>query len=203
MSAPSASLTVIDLAARCGPIELLLVDVDGVLTDGVIALDDNGVETKHFHVRDGSAIVLWRKAGKRVAILSGRRTAVVDRRAAELGISPVIQARPTRPSRSARLLADLGLDAPPGLLCRRRSSRPAGALGGRSRRVPSRRRRRSPPRRPRRRRRSRRSWRGARGHRSHLETSRPMGSAHRTLSRFRVIAIKDVTLVNFTMILPL
>ena len=48
------------LADRCGPIELLLVDVDGVLTDGVIAIDDRGVETKHFHVRDGSALAIWR-----------------------------------------------------------------------------------------------------------------------------------------------
>ena len=61
-----------DLAARCGPIELLLVDVDGVLTDGVIAIDDRGVETKHFHVRDGSALTFWRSLGKRAAILSGR-----------------------------------------------------------------------------------------------------------------------------------
>src|SRR5947199_3857793 len=76
-----------DLAARCGPIELLVVDVDGVLTDGVIALDDHGVETKHFHVRDGSALNLWQALGKRAAILSGRRAAAVDRRAAELGLA--------------------------------------------------------------------------------------------------------------------
>src|SRR5437588_7450456 len=80
-----------ELAARCEPIELLLVDVDGVLTDGVIAVDDHGVETKHFHVRDGSAIALWRRAGKRAAILSGRSAAAVEHRAAELGIAPVIQ----------------------------------------------------------------------------------------------------------------
>ena len=42
-----------DLAARCQPIELLVADVDGVLTDGVIALDDNGVETKHFTSETG------------------------------------------------------------------------------------------------------------------------------------------------------
>ena len=75
------------------PIELLVVDVDGVLTDGVIAVDDRGVETKHFHVRDGLAYRLWQRAGKRSAILSGRRAAAVDRRAAELGIAPVIQGR--------------------------------------------------------------------------------------------------------------
>ena len=100
-----------DLAARCGPIELLLVDVDGVLTDGVIAIDDRGVETKHFHVRDGSAFHLWRQAGKRAAILSGRRAPLVDRRAAELGIAPVIQGVPRKAGPFRDLLAELGLEA--------------------------------------------------------------------------------------------
>lgn len=72
-------------------IRLLVLDVDGVLTDGVIILDDRGVESKHFSVRDGSAISLWRKCGGKVAILSGRKAECVDRRAAELGITPVIQ----------------------------------------------------------------------------------------------------------------
>src|SRR5579875_1460290 len=100
-----------DLAARCGPIELLLVDVDGVLTDGVIAIDDRGVETKHFHVRDGSALVLWRKLGRPAAILSGRRAEAVDRRAAELGIAPVIQGVGDKGEPFRGLLRDLGLDA--------------------------------------------------------------------------------------------
>lgn len=100
-----------DVAARCEPIELLVVDVDGVLTDGVIAIDDNGVETKHFHVRDGSALVWWRKAGKRAAILSGRRAAAVDRRAEELGIAPVIQGAPRKAEPFRTLLAELGVDA--------------------------------------------------------------------------------------------
>src|SRR3954451_22699862 len=101
-----------DLAARCGPIELLVVDVDGVLTDGVIALDDRGVETKHFHVRDGSALNLWRKAGKRAAILSGRRAPLVDLRAAELGIEPmlVIQGAADKSVPFRALLDGLGLE---------------------------------------------------------------------------------------------
>jgi 3-deoxy-D-manno-octulosonate 8-phosphate phosphatase (KDO 8-P phosphatase) len=100
-----------DLAARCGPIELLVVDVDGVLTDGVIALDDRGVETKHFHVRDGSAFSLWRKAGKRAAILSGRTAPAVDRRAAELGITPVIQGASRKREPFRKLISDMGLEA--------------------------------------------------------------------------------------------
>jgi 3-deoxy-D-manno-octulosonate 8-phosphate phosphatase (KDO 8-P phosphatase) len=80
-----------DLTARCAPIELLAVDVDGVLTDGAIIVDDNGVESKNFHVRDGMAFSLWHRAGKRSAILSGRETRVVERRAAELRIGHVAQ----------------------------------------------------------------------------------------------------------------
>jgi 3-deoxy-D-manno-octulosonate 8-phosphate phosphatase (KDO 8-P phosphatase) len=102
-----------ELAARCAAIELLVVDVDGVLTDGVIALDDHGVETKHFHVRDGGALNLWRQAGKHAAILSGRRSAAVDRRAAELGIAPdaVIQGAAEKGGPFRALVAAHGLDA--------------------------------------------------------------------------------------------
>jgi 3-deoxy-D-manno-octulosonate 8-phosphate phosphatase (KDO 8-P phosphatase) len=98
-----------DLAARCGPIELLLLDVDGVLTDGVIIYDDQGVEAKHFHVRDGTAIALWRKAGKRAAILSGRGSRVVNQRARELGISPVIQGVTHKEDPFRKLIDELGL----------------------------------------------------------------------------------------------
>src|SRR5208337_728779 len=87
MGQPSSA----DLAARCAAIELLAVDVDGVLTDGVIVVDDRGVESKHFHVRDGLAYALWHRAGKCSSILSGRRAEVVDRRAAELKIAHVAQ----------------------------------------------------------------------------------------------------------------
>ncbi len=69
-----------DLVERCQPIELLVTDVDGVMTDGRIIVDDRGVEIKQFHVRDGLAFALWHKAGKQSAVLSGRKTAAVDRR---------------------------------------------------------------------------------------------------------------------------
>ena len=100
-----------DLAARCAPIDLLVLDVDGVLTDGGILVDDRGVETKQFHVRDGSAIVAWRKLGKRVAILSGRSAPLVDRRAAELGIAPVVQGATRKGEAFRAILADLGVEA--------------------------------------------------------------------------------------------
>ncbi len=63
-----------ELGARCAPIELLIADVNGVLTDGVIAIDAEGAEIKHFHVRDGLGYALWHRAGKLSAILSGRRS---------------------------------------------------------------------------------------------------------------------------------
>ncbi|MFO0889019.1 MAG: HAD-IIIA family hydrolase [Isosphaeraceae bacterium] len=80
-----------DLDARCAAIELLAVDVDGVLTDGRIVMDDDGVESKHFHVRDGLGYSLWHRAGKRSAILTGRSARVVDRRAEDLKIEYVAQ----------------------------------------------------------------------------------------------------------------
>ena len=99
-----------ELDARCAGIELLVLDVDGVLTDGTIIVDDAGVESKHFYVRDGGGIAVWRRAGKRVAILSGRRAACVDRRAAELGISPVVQGTPRKREPLLEIMADAGVE---------------------------------------------------------------------------------------------
>lgn len=79
------------VAERLARIELLLLDVDGVLTDGSIVLDDQGVETKTFHVRDGSGIKLLQVAGVEVGLVTGRRSRVVEHRARELGITEVHQ----------------------------------------------------------------------------------------------------------------
>src|SRR2546428_8165628 len=79
------------LAHRCAAIELLLLDVDGVLTDGGIIYGDDGREWKVFHVRDGSGLKLWHLNGKRSAVISGRSSRAVEVRAAELGISFVLQ----------------------------------------------------------------------------------------------------------------
>jgi 3-deoxy-D-manno-octulosonate 8-phosphate phosphatase (KDO 8-P phosphatase) len=72
-------------------IKLLILDVDGVMTDGSIILDNNGNELKRFYVRDGHGIKMLQKAGIKVAIITGRKSDVVDRRAAELGITDVYQ----------------------------------------------------------------------------------------------------------------
>ncbi len=100
-----------DLDARCAAIELLAVDVDGVLTDGLIVVDDRGVESKHFHVRDGLGYALWHRAGKHSAILSGRKAEVVVRRAAELKIAHVAQGLEDKGEAFRALLDQLGLEA--------------------------------------------------------------------------------------------
>jgi 3-deoxy-D-manno-octulosonate 8-phosphate phosphatase (KDO 8-P phosphatase) len=79
------------LEGRAAAIEVLVLDVDGVMTDGAIVIDNHGVETKAFHVRDGTGIKLWQQSGKRVAIITGRSSHVVDARAGELGIESVQQ----------------------------------------------------------------------------------------------------------------
>jgi 3-deoxy-D-manno-octulosonate 8-phosphate phosphatase (KDO 8-P phosphatase) len=68
------------------PPELLILDVDGVLTDNLISLDGEGRERKSFFVPDGTGLHLLRRAGVPVALLSGRRSAVVEARARELAI---------------------------------------------------------------------------------------------------------------------
>ncbi len=94
---------------RLGSIELLVLDVDGVLTDGLIIVDGLGVESKHFHVKDGAAIALWHKQGKKTAILSGRSARCVDIRAAELGIHPVIQGASDKEEALRTLMLELNL----------------------------------------------------------------------------------------------
>jgi 3-deoxy-D-manno-octulosonate 8-phosphate phosphatase (KDO 8-P phosphatase) len=98
-----------DLPERAAAIELLLLDVDGVLTDGGVIYADDGTELKKFHVRDGSGLKLWHAAGKRSAIVSGRRSAAVDRRAAELGITPVLQGCDDKLAALAQVLSATGL----------------------------------------------------------------------------------------------
>src|SRR5215204_6522259 len=72
-------------------IRLLLLDVDGVLTDGSIVIDDRGVESKRFDVRDGQGIKLLQRAGIEVGFITGRRSNIVRHRARELGVKLVYQ----------------------------------------------------------------------------------------------------------------
>ncbi len=76
---------------RLKKIKLLLLDVDGVMTDGRIIFDSNGVESKFFNVKDGHGIKMLQRAGVEVGIVSGRKSQVVANRASELGIALVYQ----------------------------------------------------------------------------------------------------------------
>ena len=72
-------------------IKILVLDVDGSLTDGKIYVDDKDNSFKAFNVKDGFALVNWLKLGGEVAILTGKKSNIVERRAKELGIKYVIQ----------------------------------------------------------------------------------------------------------------
>jgi len=72
-------------------IELIVLDVDGTMTDSRISYSANGDEIKSFNVKDGLAIASWRRLGKQVAIITGRKSEIVARRAKELNIEHFYQ----------------------------------------------------------------------------------------------------------------
>ena len=81
----------VDTMRAAARVELLILDVDGVLTDGRLYYSSDGVETKAFYAQDGAAIKMLQGAGVPVALISGRDSEAVARRAAELGIAHVYQ----------------------------------------------------------------------------------------------------------------
>lgn len=97
------------LAQRLAPIAMLILDVDGVLTDGGIVYSDGGMEWKSFHVRDGSGLKIWEWLGKRSAIITGRKSPIVEVRAAELGITPVVQGAANKLPAYRQILSLCGL----------------------------------------------------------------------------------------------
>jgi 3-deoxy-D-manno-octulosonate 8-phosphate phosphatase (KDO 8-P phosphatase) len=99
------------LAERAAAIRLLVLDVDGVLTDGRITYTADAVEVKSFHVRDGSGIKFWQRFGGRVAIVSGRASKAVELRAAELGVTSVVQGAADKAAALETVLATNGLRA--------------------------------------------------------------------------------------------
>jgi 3-deoxy-D-manno-octulosonate 8-phosphate phosphatase (KDO 8-P phosphatase) len=91
-------------------VRLLVLDVDGVLTDGRLHYGSRGEVLKSFHVRDGHGIKALRKAGIEVAVISGRRSGAVARRCRELGIRHVIQGADDKLAAFARLASRLKLE---------------------------------------------------------------------------------------------
>jgi len=92
-------------------IDLLVLDVDGVLTDGRIIYDDAGGELKCFCVQDGAGLKFWHRAGKKSAIITGRSSGVTIRRAAELGITIVRQGALNKLPALHEILGELNIPA--------------------------------------------------------------------------------------------
>ncbi|MGM8870699.1 KdsC family phosphatase [Psychrobacter sp. 2Y5] len=82
-----------DLIKKAGKVKMLVLDVDGILSNGQIIYDANGVETKAFSVQDGVGIKALARYGILTAIITGRRSPMVDKRAKEIGIDYVVQGR--------------------------------------------------------------------------------------------------------------
>ena len=91
-------------------IRLLVLDVDGILTDGKVTYSADGTETKSFHIQDGLGIKLLMEAGIDVAIITGRVSEMVRKRTSELGIKTVIQGREDKLEALEELITDKGLE---------------------------------------------------------------------------------------------
>jgi 3-deoxy-D-manno-octulosonate 8-phosphate phosphatase (KDO 8-P phosphatase) len=100
-----------DVNARAQSIKLVLMDCDGVLTDGRLWLNADGDEQKTFHARDGQGISLLHKAGLQTGIISGRTSAAVDRRAQDLKMLYVRQYAKDKVKALDEILADAGVSA--------------------------------------------------------------------------------------------
>ena len=100
----------VEIERRAARIKMLLMDCDGVLTDGRITLLENGEEEKSFHTRDGHGLVLLHRAGLHSGIISGRTSSLVERRARELGMRYVRQGALDKIKDFDELLGEAGLE---------------------------------------------------------------------------------------------
>lgn len=98
-----------DTQSRASRIKLVAFDIDGVMTDGGLHYTDDGGELKTFNVQDGLGLVLMRRAGFELAIVTGRTSGVVAARAADLGIIHVYQGVADKRAALKKLLEKLGL----------------------------------------------------------------------------------------------
>lgn len=101
-----------DAAGRAAAVRLIAFDIDGVMTDGGLTYDDDGVEAKTFNVQDGLGIKFAQRAGLTVAIVTGRDSGVVAARARDLGVDHVYQGVSDKYTVMRDLLNRLGLDWP-------------------------------------------------------------------------------------------
>jgi 3-deoxy-D-manno-octulosonate 8-phosphate phosphatase (KDO 8-P phosphatase) len=98
-----------DIIDRARKIKLLILDCDGVLTDGRIIMLTDSDETKAFDVKDGHGIVMAQRAGLRIAIISGRKSSVVRARATELGVTHLYEMAWVKTEPYEKVLAEEGL----------------------------------------------------------------------------------------------
>jgi YrbI family 3-deoxy-D-manno-octulosonate 8-phosphate phosphatase len=98
------------LDQRIQPLQLILSDVDGVLTNGGIVLDNQGIEAKQFHVRDGLGIKLWQKLGNKFGVITARSSHIVKVRMAELGVEIVRQGSENKLPIAKQIIDELNLD---------------------------------------------------------------------------------------------
>ena len=98
-----------NIAERARKIRLLMLDCDGVLTDGRIIMLPGGDETKAFDVKDGHAMVMAQRAGLRIAVISGRKSSVVQARAKELGIAHLHEMAWVKTEPYEKILGEEGL----------------------------------------------------------------------------------------------
>ena len=98
-----------EIIERATKVKMLILDCDGVLTDGRIIMLPDGDETKAFDVKDGHAIVMGQRAGLRVAIISGRKSSVVRARAKELGVAHLHEMAWVKKEPYEKILTEEGL----------------------------------------------------------------------------------------------
>jgi 3-deoxy-D-manno-octulosonate 8-phosphate phosphatase (KDO 8-P phosphatase) len=98
-----------DIIEKAKQIKLLILDVDGVLTDGKLFFDDNGKEYKSFHARDGHGIKLLQQTGVTVAVISGRKSLSTAIRMKNLGIEHVYQGQEDKLAAFAEVLQNVGV----------------------------------------------------------------------------------------------
>lgn len=98
-----------ELLERARAIRLFVMDVDGVLTQGGVTYSDTGAELKTFNIRDGLGIRLLQRAGIATAIITGRHSTIVERRARELGIEHLSQGQEDKRAAFEALLQTMGL----------------------------------------------------------------------------------------------
>lgn len=109
-AAPLEPRLTADAAARARRLKMLLMDVDGVLTDGRIVLSGPTEETKFFDAQDGVAIRLASNAGLRIGLITGRKSEALERRARELGITDLHMNSFRKAEAYARILSERGLE---------------------------------------------------------------------------------------------